>query len=176
MITETNTRPATGPQCDTIAKFRSRKVLDAQAQALLCEWDDGTRSFATARMILDNIMAAAFLPRTPAAAAARPALQDGKTYRAASGAVFHAYLGQSGQLLAKLWTPSGEVSDSGKALGEFVYFGHSSRLPQVTELSLTEAQEFGRATGTCSDCMRHLENDESVRRGIGPICWGNRGN
>jgi hypothetical protein len=33
------------------------------------------------------------------------------------------------------------------------------------------AQEYGRLTGTCGMCGRHLEDELSVERGIGPICW-----
>lgn len=32
------------------------------------------------------------------------------------------------------------------------------------------AIQFGRRTGTCAICGRHLDNKESVKLGIGPIC------
>jgi hypothetical protein len=32
--------------------------------------------------------------------------------------------------------------------------------------------EYGRLTGTCGVCGRPLEDEQSVARGIGPICWG----
>ncbi len=97
------------------------------------------------------------------AAPARPAArEDGKSYRTPDGRVFHAYLTQSGRLCCKLWTPS---------QGQFVYWGLASRMPAAAqEMTLADAEEFGRATGTCSQCMRHLTNDESVARGIGPTC------
>lgn len=40
---------------------------------------------------------------------------------------------------------------------------------------LAAAVMHGKATGNCSCCGRHLENDESVALGIGPVCrekWG----
>ena len=35
--------------------------------------------------------------------------------------------------------------------------------------------EYGRLTGTCGVCGRPLENEESVARGIGPVCAGRMG-
>lgn len=114
--------------------------------------------------------------RNPQSPQHRAALQDGRSYRATDGRVFHTYKGQSGQLLSKVWTATGEISDKGLEEGSFVYFAHSSRLPAgLVEMTQEDAERFGRATGTCSDCMRHLENDESVALGIGPICRGKRG-
>lgn len=91
--------------------------------------------------------------------------EDGATYRAPNGAVFHAYKGQqSGRLLLKLWDAEAEV---------FSYYAAATRLPAGSvKLSTEEMQEFGRATGTCAICMLHLTDDESVARGIGPVCWG----
>lgn len=92
--------------------------------------------------------------------------EDGKSYRTSDGRVFHAYKTQSGRLCVKLWTKAADGT------GSFVYWGLASRMPAVERMTLEQAQEFGRATGTCSECMRHLTNDESVALGIGPICRG----
>lgn len=125
----------------------------------------------TARTVIDGLIASERALKTRAAsiavkrsAPARETAEDGATYRAPNGAVFHAYKGQqSGRILLKLW-------DAQEAV--FSYYGAASRLPAGSvKLSTEEMQEFGRATGTCAICMRHLENDESVARGIGPICW-----
>ena len=101
-----------------------------------------------------------------------PAQERGQSPRMASptgpvdGRVFHAYKTQSGRLCVKLWTKAADGS------GSFVYWGLASRMPAAQEMSLEDAQTFGRATGTCCICMRHLTNDESVAAGIGPICAG----
>lgn len=34
------------------------------------------------------------------------------------------------------------------------------------------AAHYGHRTTTCGICGRHLEDPESVERGIGPVCWG----
>jgi hypothetical protein len=105
--------------------------------------------------------------------AAQGGAEDGQSYRTPDGRVFHAYLTQRGILCVKLWTPNGETDEDGRALGEFVYYGAARRMPaDVVLMTLEDAAAFGRATGTCSQCMRHLTNDESVKAGIGPVCAG----
>ena len=37
-------------------------------------------------------------------------------------------------------------------------------------VTLEQASEFGKTTGTCMMCGRELTNPESISRGIGPIC------
>lgn len=44
-------------------------------------------------------------------------------------------------------------------------------LRQILADPKAAAAEYGRLTGTCGVCGRHLEDEESVARGIGPICW-----
>lgn len=39
----------------------------------------------------------------------------------------------------------------------------------------TASQAYGRLTGSCGVCGRHLEDKDSVKRGIGPICADNMG-
>lgn len=97
-----------------------------------------------------------------AAADAPVSVVDGQTYRAPDGRTFHVYQGQAGHLLAKLWDAAEDA---------FGYFGAATRLPAgLVKLTTEELQAFGRATGTCAVCMRHLTDDTSVARGIGPIC------
>jgi hypothetical protein len=87
---------------------------------------------------------------------------DGEAYRAPDGAVYRAYTTQRGILCLKLWDEDTK---------EFTYAGSARRAPAgLVQLSIEESREFGRATGTCIRCMRHLTDDESVRNGIGPIC------
>lgn len=37
-------------------------------------------------------------------------------------------------------------------------------------MTLDEAKEYGKVTGTCCNCGRLLTNEESIANGIGPIC------
>lgn len=127
------------------------------ARALIDSWI--TARDAARRMLTTKRAAA---PRV-AAAAAPVSVEDGQTYRAPDGRTFHVYQGQAGHLLAKLWNAADDA---------FGYFGAANRLPAgLVQLTTEELQAFGRATGTCAVCMRHLTDDESVARGIGPVCY-----
>lgn len=41
---------------------------------------------------------------------------------------------------------------------------------KVLENPLDAAIRYGRISGTCSCCGRRLDNAESIKLGIGPIC------
>ena len=45
----------------------------------------------------------------------------------------------------------------------------------ATPLTEDEAAEFGKLYGVCMLCGRTLTNEESIERGIGPICAGKQG-
>lgn len=53
---------------------------------------------------------------------------------------------------------------------------YSGRLiPELTAILAdpkAASAAYGKLTGSCGICGRHLEDAESVARGIGPICWG----
>jgi len=46
------------------------------------------------------------------------------------------------------------------------------QLQAVLNNPVEALQAYGRLTGSCGVCGRILEDEESVERGIGPICWG----
>jgi len=48
-------------------------------------------------------------------------------------------------------------------------------LKKVEENPMDEIQAAGKQLGICMICSRELENEESVERGIGPICWARLG-
>lgn len=48
--------------------------------------------------------------------------------------------------------------------------GAVMRLQANTKMSEAVAAKFGELYGTCICCMRRLDNEESIARGIGPIC------
>lgn len=56
--------------------------------------------------------------------------------------------------------------------GKFEYVGSRplSRLSEDTLMKLEDAQEFGKLYGMCLKCGRTLTDEESIARGIGPIC------
>lgn len=51
----------------------------------------------------------------------------------------------------------------------------AEQLAQIVADPAAASAAYGRLTGTCGICGRPLENEESVARGIGPICAGRVG-
>ena len=50
-----------------------------------------------------------------------------------------------------------------------------ARIIAVAANPAEAAVAYGKMTGACAICGRHLENEESVARGIGPVCAGKYG-
>lgn len=48
--------------------------------------------------------------------------------------------------------------------------GAISRLSLEDKATLERAAQYGKITGVCAMCGRKLTNEESIERGIGPIC------
>lgn len=48
--------------------------------------------------------------------------------------------------------------------------GAVTKLRENTKLSEETAAKFGSLYGTCICCLRRLDNEESIRYGIGPVC------
>lgn len=51
------------------------------------------------------------------------------------------------------------------------YKGAVTKLTPQTKMKAEVAAKFGALYGTCMCCMRPLDNDESIARGIGPVCY-----
>jgi hypothetical protein len=58
--------------------------------------------------------------------------------------------------------------------GSFEYTGKKplSRITAEHRMTLDEAKEYGRVTGTCCQCGRKLTDETSIAEGIGPVCAG----
>lgn len=99
-------------------------------------------------------------------------------YVAPDGRIFRAYLGQqSGQILAKEVIRTDEtygLDGRGGLAYSLEYRGLASKhIPAGSRrMTLEEAKEWGRATGSCVKCGRRLDVPESVDAGIGPVCAG----
>lgn len=53
--------------------------------------------------------------------------------------------------------------------------GVFNSLTADTLLSVEEAAEFGHLYGICACCAADLTNEDSIARGIGPVCFGRMG-
>lgn len=56
--------------------------------------------------------------------------------------------------------------------GSFEYLGMAQyKLPKdARKMTIEEAKEYGKVTGTCCVCSRRLTDEGSIEAGIGPIC------
>lgn len=57
--------------------------------------------------------------------------------------------------------------------GKFEYAkGMLPKLDESERMTLEEAKEYGKLTGSCCNCGRTLTDEDSIEAGIGPICAG----
>jgi N-acyl-D-aspartate/D-glutamate deacylase len=56
--------------------------------------------------------------------------------------------------------------------GTFEYTGRKplAQIKPEHRMTLDQAKEYGKVTGTCCVCAAKLTNEESIEAGIGPIC------
>lgn len=161
---------ASDAQVDAIARNRGRKVINPELATLLAAWDRtaalGTPTKREASTVLDALFAAPWAPRdeaTPADHAGAPVKLEAKqVYRAADERVIRIQLSQSGNLY-------GKVLDA--ETGSWDYLPAVKReLAGARLLTLDEAIAISAAIGQCVRCSRTLTAEDSVRRGIGPVC------
>lgn len=149
-------------------KFGYGIVLDEYGKQVKA----GTLDFAGASRAIDTFkeMIATAKPHVPrSATAGAKAEPEPGMYRQPDGTIVRVYLGQqSGKMLLKqlVGTPNGERTHEYEYVGAAAYKLHKDAQP----LTLEEAKEFGRMTGSCCVCARRLDNPESVEAGIGPVC------
>lgn len=98
--------------------------------------------------------------------------EDGM-YQTKDGSVYKVQIAKqgSGRLYAKKLT---EHTDSdGTTSWSFVFApGAVNRLKASDKMTLEQAQEFGKLYGVCCRCAADLTDEESIARGMGPICAG----
>ncbi len=76
----------------------------------------------------------------------------------------------SGRLYAKRLRP--ELAEDARTAGAWEYVGREpfAHLSEVTLLGLEQAKELGRLYGVCVRCGALLTDEDSIARGIGPVC------
>lgn len=151
--------PATEKQLAFLIKLLAEKIED-EAKALdAIKWVNEHRmSKATASAKISEYMA---MPSVRKAFSSTPELDEGM-YRVGED-IFKVYHTQAGHLATKQLTEDG-FEYTGKRPLSFITAEH--------RMTLDEAKEYGKVTGTCCNCGRTLTNEESIEAGIGPICAG----
>lgn len=90
---------------------------------------------------------------------AQPLREEG-IYQDSRGDVFKVIRSSNDRLYAK------QLVD-----GEFVYApGATRRLTAADRLTLEQASQYGQLTGTCCRCGARLTDEDSIARGLGPVC------
>jgi hypothetical protein len=99
--------------------------------------------------------------RPEPAAAASPVTEEGIYF--ANDTYFKVVESQEGRLYAKTWDGEEWAYDRGAI----------HRLTAQMRVTAEDAARFGRLTGTCVFCSRHLTDERSVTVGYGPKCADN---
>jgi len=152
MNTLATTSPASEAQLTLLRKLFVEK-FDAEKAAECAAWLDAHKlSKATASHKITTLLA---LPTVN-----RAAELDEGMYKVGEE-IFKVYHTQAGHIATKQLTEDG--------------FEYTGRKPLAVikpehRMTLDEAKEYGKITGTCCNCGRLLTNEESIAAGIGPIC------
>lgn len=97
--------------------------------------------------------------------------EDGM-YQTSDGTVYKVQIAKqgSGRLYAKQLTE--HKTEDGSSWSFEYASGAIHRLTPADKMSLEQAQEFGKLYGVCCRCAADLTDEESIARGMGPICAG----
>lgn len=151
--------PATDKQIEFLIKLLAEKIEDPAKALDAIKWvNEHKLSKATASAKISEYMA---MPTVRKAFSSTSELDEGM-YRM-NDEIFKVYRTQAGHLATKQLTEDG-----------FEYMGRKPLHSLTAEhrMTLDEAKEYGKVTGTCCNCGRTLTNEESIEAGIGPICAG----
>lgn len=180
------TYPATPRQIEYVKDLIDGSSMDDEAKADAHAWVDGgnltKRNASEAIERLKTKQVRHSSGRVSGPATRTDYEPESGMYRLPNGDVVRVYFGQqSGKQLAKKLVDTGvpyPKDEEGKAaegtIHEWEYLGKAGRFvsPETPKLSLEEAKEYGRMSGTCCRCGRRLDVPESVEAGIGPVCGG----
>jgi hypothetical protein len=153
-VAVTNGIPATEKQINFIKTLADRKGFNLAESLTNLTKQSATRMIETLLSMNDK-------PRQIIAPAktTESELSEGMYQR--DGKIFKVYFNQAGsRLLAK------ELID-----GSFEYQGMASRFVKPEHrMTIEQAKQYGKVTGTCCVCSRRLTDEESIAEGIGPVC------
>jgi len=141
------------------------------------EVDPKTLSFKDASTLIDALFKAEDKPRAGRAVPSAEdsiALPDEGMYLF-EGSYYKIQIdvhGNGRKMCKKLYP--GKTVDGEKEKGVFRKFtGMGGKLTAEHRLSLEQAKEFGKLYGQCVCCGAVLTKEESIDKGIGPVCEGN---
>lgn len=144
-------RKATERQQEFLADLLNERAHD------LGELDPATLSAARASELITELLSA------PRATVAAHGIREGRyAYTTDGGATADHYrVRRDGKIV--VWTAGGEWPYNGKL---------NEGLEWIKANPREAAELFGRLTETCGRCGRDLSDDDSRKRGLGPVCAG----
>ena len=151
--------PATEAQINFLVKLLAEKIEDpAKSLDAIKRVNEHKLSKATASAKITEYMA---MPTVRKAFSSTPELDEGM-YKVGDD-IFKVYHTQAGHIATKQLTEDG-----------FEYTGRKplAKIKPEHRMTLDQAKEYGKVTGTCCNCGRLLTNEDSIEAGIGPICAG----
>ena len=80
------------------------------------------------------------------------------------------YRVQSNKAKTNVYAKELQTSQGGRPFWKYVGRLPFAKLGKDVRLTKEQAAEFGHTHGSCLICMRELTDEESVARGIGPVC------
>lgn len=156
--------PATENQITLLIKLLAEKIEDPAEALDAIKWvNEHKLSKATASAKISKYMA---MPSVRKAFSSTPELDEGM-YRVGED-IFKVYYTRGNaerapQLVTKQLI-EGHFEYKGKKPLSFIKAEH--------RMTLDEAKEYGKVTGTCCVCAAKLTNEKSIAAGIGPVCGG----
>lgn len=173
---------ASDKQLDLMLRLADeRQVTDAQgtrlAGLILAHREDGEKiSMSKASEIIDWLLAQPFRDQAPRDPSGLDLSDLAEGRYAVGDVLFQIQAPEAGRWDGWVFVKNGseyvdEKFGSQKPGG--TYRGvHSDLLGTILEDPIEALTHYGRITGRCGVCGRTLEDEVSVARGIGPICWG----
>lgn len=158
----------TAPATDKQVRF-ANALIDEVAALDPTVNADGLRTIVAessrkqASFLIDSLIESRRILRQQARDAAAADVPEGIHYL--DGDVIKVQRSAAGRLYAKVLDRTTET---------FGYAGQRPlrQLSEATVMTADQAAEFGKLYGVCAVCGRTLTNEESIERGIGPVCAG----
>lgn len=151
--------PASEKQITFLIKLLAERIEDPAAALAAITWvQEHKLSKATASAKISEYLNK---PKVREAFSSTPELPEGM-YRC-DDVIYKVYRTRENHLAVK------ELVE-----GVFEYRGRKPLhfLRDEHRMTLDEAKEYGRITGTCCQCGRKLTDETSIAEGIGPVCAG----
>jgi hypothetical protein len=163
IATGTPTEPEpTDAQANYVRKLADDVYGENAAEFLLALEEGGRWTKREISKVIDSLRSASKTATSPRNAKAQAAAVEG--FHFLGGKVYKVQANRAGT------AHYAKVLDSETGSFEYAGAGPLRLLSEETLLTLDQAAEFGKLYGRCARCGATLTDEDSIERGIGPIC------